>query len=115
MGYVTRKLRYCTSSYCEEPERYSEGRLVCGIRDRTTQRQLLRETVLTFDKALQMALAAEVADKDSWRLTGATHGHDKDLKEECDPPVSQASVHRVGQRRPQYSGPKKQGSSSRVF
>ena len=98
------------AEHCEYKDVLSDmlrDRLVCGIRDRTTQRQLLRETALTFDKALQMALAAEAADKDSRRLTGATHGHDKDLKEECDPP---ASVHRVGQRRPQYSGSKKQGS-----
>ena len=74
-------------------------RLVCGIRDKTTQRQLLRETTLTFEKAVQMAFAEEAADKDSRPLTGTTH--DKDLKE--DPPVSQASVHRVGQYRPQYS------------
>ena len=76
----------------------------------TTQRQLLRETALTFEKAVQMAFAEEAADKDSWPLKGATY--DKDLKE--DPPISQASVHRVGQHRPKYSGSKKQGSPKPV-
>ena len=48
-------------------------RLVCGIKEKTIQRQLLRETALTFDKVLQMALAAETANKDSRRLI-KTHG-----------------------------------------
>ena len=52
-------------------------RLVCGTCNRAIQRRLLQETALTFDKALEIALSAEAADKDSKRLTGA--GTDKDL------------------------------------
>ena len=40
------------------------------------QRRLLQETSLTFDKALEMALAAESAAKDSRRLAD-THTTDK--------------------------------------
>ena len=52
-------------------------RLVCGTCNRAIQRRLLQETALTFDKALEITLSAEAADKDSKRLTGA--GTDKDL------------------------------------
>jgi len=46
-------------------------RLVCGMSSRGIQRRLLMEHSLTFEKALEIALAAEAADKDSasyWRL-----------------------------------------------
>ena len=39
------------------------GRLVCGIHDQGIQRRLLQQTDLTFDKALEVALAAEAAEK----------------------------------------------------
>ena len=52
-------------------------RLVCGFMNKTVQRRLLQEPELTFEKASKMALAAEAADRDSRRLTGATR--DKDL------------------------------------
>ena len=38
--------------------------LVCGINHQALQRRLLAEKKLTFDKALEIALAAEAADKD---------------------------------------------------
>ena len=47
-------------------------RLVCGTNVKTIQRRLLVEPALTFEKALETALAAEAADKNSKRLTGAT-------------------------------------------
>ena len=47
-------------------------RLMCGIRNKRIQRRLLVESFLTFDKAIEMACAAEAADKDSLRLTGVT-------------------------------------------
>ena len=47
-------------------------RLVCGTRVKTIQRRFLVEPALTFEKALDTALAAEAADKDSKRLTGDT-------------------------------------------
>ena len=46
-------------------------RLVCGIRQKSTQRRLLCESDLTYDKALETAQAAESADKDAQRLSGA--------------------------------------------
>ena len=52
-------------------------RLVCGTCSRAIQHRLLQETALTFNKALEIALSAEAADKDSKRLTGV--GTDKDL------------------------------------
>ena len=53
-------------------------RLVCGISNKTVQRRLLQEPALTFDKALGIALSAEVADKDAKRLTGGAK-EDKDI------------------------------------
>ena len=47
-------------------------RLVCGTNVKTIQRRLLVEPALTFEKALETALAAEAADKHSKRLTGTT-------------------------------------------
>lgn len=51
------------------------GRLVCGISNKAIQRRLLQGSALTFDKALEVALAVEAADKDSQRLTGITLGN----------------------------------------
>ena len=45
---------------------------MCGTSVKTIQRRLLVEPALTFEKALDTALAAEAADKDSKRLTGDT-------------------------------------------
>ena len=46
-------------------------RLVCSTIHKGIQRRLLVEPSLTFNKAIETALAAEAADKDSIRLTGA--------------------------------------------
>ena len=46
--------------------------LVCGIFDRKVQRRLLQQVDLTFNKAVEEALAAEAADKDSRRLMRTT-------------------------------------------
>ena len=57
---------------CEYGEVLSDmlrDRVVCGICDKAVQRSLLREPNLSFDKALEIALAAEAAEKDSRRLT----------------------------------------------
>ena len=40
-------------------------RLVCGIEDPKIQRRLLAESDLTFDKAFELALASESADKNA--------------------------------------------------
>lgn len=59
------------AEYCEYGEVLSDmlrDRVVCGISNKRVQRRLLQEPDLTFDKALEMALAAETADRDSRRL-----------------------------------------------
>ena len=76
--------------------------LVCGIMNKTVQRQLLQEPGLTFEKASKMALAAEAADKDSRRFTSTTH--DKDL-----PAHKVAPVYAV---KPQQSKPGAGGQSN---
>ena len=45
---------------------------MCGISNKAVKQRLLQESALTFDKALEVALAAELADKDSGCLTGVT-------------------------------------------
>ena len=51
-------------------------RLVCGTSAKAIQRPLLAEPALTFEKALETALAAEAAEKDSKCLTGAANTPD---------------------------------------
>ena len=75
-------------------------RLVCGTRNKVIQRRLLVETSLTFDKAIEMALAAEAAEKDSLRLSGATT-KDNDQTTPVQPPPT--PVHKVGQQKPQVN------------
>ena len=70
------------------------------------QRRLLQQTDLTFDKALEVALAAEAAEKDSKRLTDANP--DKDLPNQIGkvrdlPPPSQPSNPKWG-KPPQWQG-----------
>jgi hypothetical protein len=69
---------------------------------RAIQRRVLVEQLLTFEKAIKMALAAEAADKDSLRLTGAT----KDK-------ASLTPVNKVGDQKPHRnkSPPAAAGSS----
>lgn len=59
------------AEYCEYGTTLSDmlrDRLVCGIRDSAVQRRLLQQQDLTFDKAMDIAVACETADKDSKRL-----------------------------------------------
>ena len=63
------------AEYCEYGATLSDmlrDRLVCGILDRTVQRRLLQQHDLTFDNALEIALASETAEKDSERLNLST-------------------------------------------
>ena len=62
------------AEYCDYKDVLSDmlrDRLVCGTSNKTIQRRFLQETALTFDKALEIALSAEAADKDVKRLTTA--------------------------------------------
>ena len=57
-----------TSEHCEFGESISDmlrDRLVCGIGDSHIQRKLLAEAKLTYDKAVDIALSMEAADKDA--------------------------------------------------
>ena len=45
-------------------------RLVCGTNNKAIQRRLLLKADLTFADAMDMALAAEAAERDSLHLTG---------------------------------------------
>ena len=87
-------------------------RLVCGTCNKGTQRRLLLQVDLTFDKAIEVALAAEAADKDSRRLAAATA--DKNFpNDQQPPPASQTPVYRVGQqRKQQHNGSKQQGRTT---
>ena len=54
------------SEYCEfgtTLDSMLRDRLVCGVRDVRLQRRLLAESNLTFSKALDLAVAAELAEK----------------------------------------------------
>ena len=91
-------------------------RLVCGISSKAIQRRLLQEAALTFDKALELALAAEAAHKDSQRLLGAKP-LDKDLptsKEVPELPSSQPPVHKVSESKPQQRNCKKKGHLAKM-
>ena len=60
------------AEYCDYRPVLSDmlrDRLVCGLQKPSIQRRLLQEPALTFEKASEMSLAAEAADKDSKRLT----------------------------------------------
>ena len=64
--YVT-ELRHL-SNHCNfgpSLQQMLRDRLVCGIEDPKIQRRLLAEPDLTFDKAFELALASESADKNA--------------------------------------------------
>ena len=82
------------AEYCDYGPVLSDmlrDRLVCGTNVKSIQRRLFVEPALTFEKALEMALAAEAADKDSKRLTGTTH---------TDPPYLEYVVNKVRHTKP---------------
>ena len=102
------------AEYCEYGAVLNDmlrDRLVCGIFDRTVQRRLLQQVDLTFDKALEAALAAEAADKDSRRLMRTTS--DKDLPTPIgktkDLPVHNVPAGGTRSNRPRQSKPQYKG------
>ena len=46
-----------------------QGRIVCGINDQQTQKKLLAEKTLSFDRAMEIALAIESANKRARDIT----------------------------------------------
>ena len=87
-------------------------RLVCGTSNKGIQRRLLQQAELTFDKAMEMAQAAEAAEKDSECLTGATADKNHPTSEVLVPPAALDSVHNVTQQRKQRNNAKQQGGGS---
>ena len=68
------------AKHCEFGEVLSDmlrDRLVCGTNNKGIQSRLLLQTELTFDKAMEVALAAEAAEKDSLHLTGGPTDKDR--------------------------------------
>ena len=87
-------------------------RLVCGTSNKGIQRRLLLQTDLTFDRAMEVALAAEAAEKDSLRLTGVTADKDHPTPT-LTPPASQIPVYTMSQqRKPRNNAPRQRGSNT---
>ena len=66
------------SEYCQFGDTLSDmlrDRLVCGINDQKTQRRLLAEATLTYEKAFTLAQALEAADKSAKELEKASGIH----------------------------------------
>ena len=70
---------------------------MCGIRSKRVQQRLLQESELTYEKALNIAQSAEIAEKDAKRLQ-PTPSVDKLMTEVEDRPV-----HKLQQRRPKFT------------
>ena len=71
-----------SSKYCDFGESLNDmlrDRLVCGINDSRIQRRLLSELNLTFQKAFDLALAMEIADKDTQDMQKATRFQPSDV------------------------------------
>lgn len=79
-------------------------RLVCGIKDRSTQKKLLVESGLTLEKAVKVAVADEAANKDVAELAKA-----RGLG-----PTTNNEVHRVKPATPYPSSKKESTSKGRV-
>ena len=63
---LRRIAEYC--KYGATLDHMLRDRLVCGIADKRVQDRYLRESKLTYQEALEMALASETAEKDSQKL-----------------------------------------------
>ena len=81
---------------------------MCGTNHKGIQRRLLLEPGLTFDKAIELVLAAEAADKDSRRLTGANLDRSVFTTDQA-PPGDLTPVHTLEQDKPQQSGSRQKG------
>ena len=64
------------TTHCDFREYLEEAlrdRFVCGLRSETTQKQLLTEAELTFQRAVEIAQAIEAAEKKSEQFKKADH------------------------------------------
>ena len=71
-----------SSKHCDFGESLNDmlrDKLVCGINDSRIQRRLLSELNLTFQKAFDLALAMEIADKDTQGMQKATRFQHSDV------------------------------------
>lgn len=100
------------AEYCEYGSVLDDmlrDRVVCGIHNKAVQRRLLQEPSLTFEKALEMALAAETADRDSRRLRGSSLS-EKDVDTQVQqqkgesPTTDSSAVNKVDRHKSQRPG-----------
>ena len=90
------------AEHCEFGSMLSEmlrDRLVCGVEEPKIQRHLLAEPNLSFDKAFELALASESADKNA-----------KDLQ-----PMSSSTVNQVQHKKNCYHGGDKHNAADCKF
>ena len=93
------------AEHCEYGEVLSHmlrDRLVCGTNNKGIQPRLLIQTELTFGKAMEVALAAEAAEKDSLRLTGGLSDKNQSAPLQA-PSSSQTPVYKMDQQRKQQN------------
>ena len=96
------------AEHCDYGEVLSDmlrDRLVCGTNNKAIQRRLLLKADLTFADAMDMALAAEAAERDSLRLTGTFADKNRATPVQT-PPAPQTPVYRMDQRKQRNNVPK---------
>ncbi|XP_021354167.1 uncharacterized protein K02A2.6-like [Mizuhopecten yessoensis] len=74
------------SEYCEFNATLSDSlrdRLVCGLRNEHIQRKLLSEATLTYDTAVELAIAIEMAQRDATELHGNSSKASGHIKKAC--------------------------------
>jgi transposase InsO family protein len=77
-------------------------RLVCGVRNKKTQRTLLATENLTFARAKEIACSMEMADRDMQIIEGQTE-HNEVMKIQSGPKVNMPSCSRCGAKHPTNS------------
>jgi hypothetical protein len=96
------------SEFCEFGNTLNHAlrdRRVCGLANEITQRRLLAEADLTYDKAKAIALAAEAATKDTEELRKLPNANLNKLQgKQCNNAyMRRLPVNRISSRHPQHS------------
>jgi hypothetical protein len=81
------------SEYCDFQDLNDtlRDRFVCGLRDEQTQKKLLSVQGLTLDKAIQIAVAMEIASKDALELQGKSRESGLEMSQQHYVPKQRAS------------------------